>query len=98
MYQDEYEAYDVYRQQEAYQPQPQFLSAATTGLLERPRTLPEGQDSSQPPRTPAGPTPMTARRQPNRWVAIVFVTLVLHVIFGVGLFSGWEFSTLNPVT
>src|SRR5438876_5827403 len=98
MYQDEYEAYDVYRQQEAYQPQRQVSSAATTGLLERPRTLPEGQDSSQPPRTPAGPTPTTAPRKPHRGGAMVFLTLVLLVIFSVGLFSGWEFSRGNTVT
>lgn len=98
MYQDEYGTYDAYRQQEAYQPQTHFSSGATTGLLERPRMLPEEQNAFQPPRTPAGPMPTTEPRKPRRGGAMVFLTLVLLAIFSVGLFSGWEFSRGNTVT
>jgi S1-C subfamily serine protease len=92
MYQDEYGYYDQYRQQEAYQPQAQSSSTATTGLLERPQTLPE-QDAYQPPRMPAGPMPTAAPpRKPRRGGALAFLVVVLAIIFSVGLFSGWEFS------
>jgi S1-C subfamily serine protease len=90
MYQDEYGSYEPYPQQ-AYQQEPQFSSSAT-GVLERPQATPD-QDVSQPPRHPAGPMPTAAPpRKPRRGGAIVFLTLVLLVIFSVGLFSGWEFA------
>src|ERR1700730_727054 len=98
MYPDEYRFYEPYRQQEPYQPQPQFSASATTGVLDRPQTPPE-QDAFQPPRMPSGPTPTAAPpRKPRRGGAIVFLTLVLLIIFGVGLFSGWEFSHSSTVT
>jgi S1-C subfamily serine protease len=98
MYQDEYGFYQPYRQQEPYQSQPQFSSSASTGVLERPQTSPE-QDAFQPPSTPTGPLPTAAPpRKPRRGGAMVFLTFVLLIIFGVGLFSGWEFSRGNSAT
>ncbi len=98
MYQNEYGFYEPYRQQEPYQPQAQVSSSATTGLLDRPQTPPE-QDAFQPPRLPSGPLPTAAPpRKPRRGGPMVFLTLVLLIIFGVGLFSGWEFSRSSTVT
>ncbi len=98
MYQNEYGFYEPYREQEPYQQSPQFSSSATTGVLDRPQTPPE-QDAFQPPSVPSGPMPTAAPpRKPRRGGAIVFLTFVLLVIFGVGLFSGWEFSHSSTAT
>lgn len=92
MYQNEYESYDPYQQV------PQFTSSSATGVLERPQVTPD-QGVSQPPDYPAGPMPTAAPpRKPRRGGAIVFLTLVLLVIFSVGLFSGWEFAHGSTTT
>ena len=92
MYQDEYGSY------EPYQSQPQFSSSATTGVLERPQATPD-QGLSQPPDYPPGPMPTAAPlRKPRRGGAMVLLALVLLIIFGVGLFSGWEFAHGSTTT
>jgi S1-C subfamily serine protease len=95
MYQDEYGSYEPYQQQEAYQQEPQFSSKSATGVLERPQAAPD-QGVPQPPVYPAGPMPTAAPpRKPRRGGAMVLLTFVLLIIFGVGLFSGWEFAHGN---
>jgi S1-C subfamily serine protease len=57
--------------------------------------IPLEQDVHQPPRYPAEPpvAPPAPRKRPGRFVAIVLLILALVLIFGVGLFAGWEFTT-----
>jgi S1-C subfamily serine protease len=98
MYQDEYGSYEPYRQPEAYQQELQFSSSSATGVLERPQATPD-QDAFQPPNYPVGPLPTAAPpRKPRRGGAMVFLTLVLLIIFSVGLFSGWEFAHGSTTT
>lgn len=93
MYQNEYGSYEPYQQQ------PQVSSSSATGVLERPQTPAPDQGVSQPPRYPASPMPTAAPpRKPRRGGAWVFLTFVLLIIFGVGLFSGWEFAHGNTTT
>jgi len=56
---------------------------------------PTEQDAFQPPNYPPGPIvspPIPPRKRRGRPGAIMLLTLVLALIFGVGLFSGWEFA------
>ncbi|MBV9616026.1 MAG: trypsin-like peptidase domain-containing protein [Ktedonobacteraceae bacterium] len=92
MYQEEHGFYKPYQQL------PQYESSSPVGVLDRPQTPPE-QDAFQPPRYPAGPMPTAAPpRKPRRGGAMMFLALVLAIIFGVGLFSGWEFAHGNTTT
>ncbi len=55
--------------------------------------MPPVQGPSQPPQYPVGPQPTATKpKRPRRGGAILVLALVLAVIFGVGLFSGWEFA------
>ncbi len=57
--------------------------------------MPPTQDPSQPPQYPTGPQPTSTKpKRPRRGGAI----LVLALIFGVGLFSGWEFAAGHTTT
>ena len=91
MQQEEHEVYMPY----AFQPQ--YSSPAPVGVLDdAPFTqTPREQSASQPPWYPAGPqtSPPPRRKRPGRGGAILLLTLVLALIFGVGLFSGWEFAS-----
>ena len=51
--------------------------------------LPPGSPP-QPPASP--PLPPRKRRRPGRPAALLLLTLVFALIFGVGLFSGWEYA------
>ena len=91
--------YDVYR---SYEPPYQSWPSAQAGVLDAPQagsTLPE-QDAFQPPRYPSGPqvAPPPPRKRPGRAGAILLLALVLALIFGVGLFAGWEFSSNKSST
>jgi S1-C subfamily serine protease len=91
MQQEEHKVYMPY----AFQPQ--YSSSAPVGVLDdAPFTQTPGEQSaSQPPWYPTGPqtSPPPGRKRPGRGGAILLLTLVLALIFGVGLFSGWEFAS-----
>ncbi len=55
------------------------------------------QPPTYPPEPVAGP-PTPPRKRRGRAGAIVLLALVLALIFGVGLFSGWEFSNNKSST
>src|SRR5437667_11338754 len=75
----------------------QHSSSASVGVLDdRPvARVPREQDAFQPPRYPSGPqaSPTPPRKRPSRAGAILLLTFVLALIFGVGLFAGWEFTS-----
>jgi S1-C subfamily serine protease len=80
-----------------YQP----ISSAPVGVLDAPPAaqMPAGPDMSQPPVYPPGPeVSSTPKRRPRRLAAIIFLTLVIALIFGVGLFSGWQFAHSSAST
>ncbi|MFL5656774.1 MAG: trypsin-like peptidase domain-containing protein [Ktedonobacteraceae bacterium] len=81
---------------EPYPPLPQRPLSAPVGILDdHPVTrVPPEQDASQPPRYPSGPptAPAPPHKRPGRAGAIIALTLVLAIIFGIGLFAGWEFA------
>jgi S1-C subfamily serine protease len=86
------EEYEVYRPSAfPYQHRP----SASVGVLDDPAVTraPAEQDTSQPPSYPPGPkTSSPPHKRPGRGGALLLLTLVLVLIFGVGLFSGWEFA------
>ena len=91
MFLEENEAYGEYEL--PYQP----ASSAPVGVLDAPpvRHAPAEQDAFQPPSYPPGPVaspPIPPRKRRGRPGAIMLLTIVLALIFSVGLFSGWEFS------
>ena len=90
---EEHEVYGTYTS--PYQP----VSFASVGVLEPPpiTDTPSEQGIVESPGSPAGPPslpPMRPRkrRRPGPAGAIVLLALVLAVIFGTGLFSGWEYA------
>src|SRR5207302_7900467 len=91
MFLEENEAYGEYEL--PYQP----ASSALVGVLDAPPAghAPAEQDAFQPPSYPPGPVaspPIPPRKRRGRAGAIMLLTIVLALIFSVGLFSGWEFS------
>src|SRR5579863_5424318 len=79
-------------------PYPQYYpTAAPVGVLDSAPVTPitgehiAFQPPTYPPEPVAGP-PTPPRKRPGRAGAIVLLSLVIALIFGVGLFSGWEFS------
>lgn len=85
--QDEKSGYEPY----AFLQQPP--SSASVGILDAPPiTPPPEQGASEPPRYPSGPlVAPSPQKRPRRAGAIIALTLVLMIIFGIGLFAGWEF-------
>ena len=90
---EEYEVYGTYTS--PYQP----VSSASVGVLEPPpiTDTPSEPGIVESPGSPAGPPslpPMRPqkRRGPRPAGAIVLLALVLALIFGTGLFSGWEYA------
>ena len=79
---------ETYREYELpYQP----ISSRSVGVLDAPTE----QDAFQPPNYPPGPVyspPTPPRRRRGRAGAILLLTIVLALIFSVGLFSVWEFA------
>ncbi len=60
---------------------------------------PAEQDTSPLPSYPPGPKPSPQpQKRPGRVGAIIFLTLVLALIFGTGLFAGWEFASNSTRT
>jgi len=87
---EENEAYGGYTH--PYQPE----SSASVGVLDDPPVAhaPAEQVTSQPPTYPPVPVaapPTPPQKRPVRAGAMVLLVLVLALIFGVGLFAGWEF-------
>ena len=96
---EENEVYGAYTR--PYQP----VSSASVGVLEAPPATdaPTEQGIVESPGSPAGPPslpPMRPRkrRRPGPAGAIVLLALILALIFGTGLFSGWEFAHASTTT
>ena len=97
MQQEDFSVYTSY-------PYPQYYpTSAPVGVLESAPVAPitgehiAYQPPTYPPEPVAGP-PTPPRKRPGRAGAIVLLSLVLALIFGVGLFSGWEFSNNKSST
>src|SRR5947209_7527572 len=94
----ENEVYGAYTR--PYQP----VSSASVGVLEPPPATdaPTEQGivepSGFPPGPPSPPIPPRKRRRPGPAGAIVLLALILALIFGTGLFSGWEFAHASTTT
>src|SRR6266700_5660659 len=78
-----------------YQP----VASASVGVLEAPPATdaPTEQDIVEPsgsPPEPPSPPPIPPRKRRRRGPAgaILLLTLVMDLIFGTGLFSGWEYA------
>lgn len=93
MQQEDFSVYTSY-------PYPQYYpTSAHVGVLDSPPVAPAPttgehiafQPPTYPPEPVAGP-PTPPRKRPGRTGAIVLLSLVLALIFGVGLFSGWQFA------
>jgi S1-C subfamily serine protease len=94
----------------AYTRPSQPVSSASVGVLDAPPVTdtPSEQDTVQPPISPPEPPgyppgppaspPMRPHKRPGRPAAILLLTLVLALIFGVGLFSGWEYAHTSTTT
>ena len=96
---EENEVYGAYTR--PYQP----VSSASVGVLEPPPITdapPEQgivEPSSSPPEPPSPPPiPPRKRRRRGPAGAILLLTLVLALIFGTGLFSGWEYAHTSTTT
>lgn len=91
MFQDEDRFYSPYQGTIPYQETPQAATSGAVGVLDHPESL-AGQGGAQPPRYPSGPQSEPTRKRRGRGGAIVVLAFVLLIIFGVGLFAGWEFA------
>src|SRR6266700_1986072 len=96
---EENEIYGTYTS--PYQP----VLSASVGVLEPPpiTDTPSEQGIVESPGSPAGPPslpPMRPRkrRRPGPAGAILLLTLILALIFGTGLLSGWEFAHASTTT
>jgi S1-C subfamily serine protease len=96
------EEYEVYG---AYTRLAQSVSSAPVGVLEAPVTTDTPTEQGlvespgSPPEPPASlPSPPSKRRRPGRSAAILLLTLVLALIFSLGLFSGWEYAHTSTTT
>lgn len=91
------EFYQPYSFQESYTFLPQQYSSAPVEVLDTPPVTPAPleQGSFPPPNTPLDqmqrPSP-PPRKRSGRAGAIVLLILVLALIFGTGLFAGWQFA------
>lgn len=95
------EEHDVYIPYIPYTPRSSYGSSASVDVVDdasvtySPQNIPPEQDAFQPPQFP--PNPHGAPPQPHkpfgRAGAILLLTLVLALIFGVGLLAGWEFTS-----
>ena len=87
-----------------YAPSYQQMSSEPVAVLEDPTVTyaPPEQDTSPLPSYPQVPkTSLPSQNRPGRGGAILLLSLVLALIFGVGLFAGLEFagnSTNSPAT
>jgi S1-C subfamily serine protease len=93
MQQEDFGVYTSY----AYPYQEPYPSSAPVGILDDTAVAQTTDEhiAFQPPTYPpelvaAPPTP--PRKRPGRGGAILLLTLALTLIFGIGLFAGWEFT------
>ncbi|HEY6410292.1 MAG TPA: trypsin-like peptidase domain-containing protein, partial [Ktedonobacteraceae bacterium] len=89
---EEYEAYGPYTF--PYQ-QRSSASSASVGVLADPTITPapaEQDTSPLPTSPPQSQTSSPPHKRPGRAGTILLLILVLTLIFGVGLFAGWEFA------
>ena len=94
MLQEEQEVYRPYSI--PYTLRPQYSSSASAAVIDDPpiTQTPREQNASQPPRYPPEPeTSPPPRKRPGRTGAMLLLTFMLAIIFGVGLFAGWEFTS-----
>ncbi len=93
MFQEENRLDSPYQDTIAYQDKPQTSTSGVVGVLDRPESLPE-QGGIQPPKYPSNlrSEPTSPRRRRGSGGAIVVLAFVLLIIFGIGLFAGWEFA------
>ncbi|MFL5656991.1 MAG: S1C family serine protease [Ktedonobacteraceae bacterium] len=96
---EENEVYGAYTL--PYQP----VSSASVGVLEAPPATDASTEqgivepSGSPPEPPSlPPMRLRKRRRPGPAGAIVLLALILALIFGTGLFSGWEFAQASTTT
>ncbi|HEX9134908.1 MAG TPA: trypsin-like peptidase domain-containing protein [Ktedonobacteraceae bacterium] len=91
---EENEVYGPYAS--PYQQRP----SASVAVLDDPAVThaPAEQDASQLPWYPPGPKTSPPQKRPGRGGAIMLLTLVLALIFGIGLFAGWEFANNSSRT
>lgn len=83
-----------------YEPVSPYSSSSPVGVLDESQAQGQHwqtQSASQPPDSPTGPLsppnqPQRPRRRSSLTAAIFGLTLVLALIFGVGLFAGWQYA------
>ena len=86
---------------EVYTPYSQPSSGSSIGVLDDHATrqyTPE-QSAYQPPQYPSEPplAPPAPKKRPGRLLPVMLLVLALVIIFGVGLFAGWEFTSNNTI-
>lgn len=90
MLQEEHEVYIPYSSR------PPYASSASVDFWDDASSVQTTGEhiAFQPPSYPSGPqaSPKPPRKRPARAGAMLLLTLVLALIFGVGLFAGWEFA------
>jgi S1-C subfamily serine protease len=93
MFQEDDNFYSPYQDIIAEQDIPQTAASGMVGLLDRP-TTPLKQDAAQPSYTPSAPpsTPTPSHRQHGSRGTFMVLALALLIVFGIGLFAGWEFA------
>jgi S1-C subfamily serine protease len=101
-YSQEHEEYIPYEPVSQYPYSYPYSSSSPVGVLDEQQQARTEQDwqtqrASQPPHYPSGPLsqptgPQRPRRRSGLTAAIIALTLVLALIFGVGLFAGWQFA------
>src|SRR5450755_39127 len=93
------EEHDVYIPYIPYTPQLPYTSSASVDVAndEPGMSTPPEDHAFQPPHYPTDPHVSSSQpHRPNgRAGAILLLTLVLAIIFGVGLLAGWEFTSSN---
>ncbi len=92
------EEHDVYIPYIPYTPQPSFTSSASVAVEDdEPRIIhtPREEHAFQPPHYPFDLhiAPSQPHKPTARTGAILLLTLLLALIFGVGLLAGWEFTS-----
>ena len=69
----------------------QWTVPTPQGAINRAPTVQPGMVSSPPP---ASPVPPSRRSSGMRTGAIIALTVVLLIVFGVGLFAGWQCGSI----